>query len=71
MRSYYSLFQWFTVGQTVGSYCTWKNQLYDLNRNADSSVNSLFASVVAYVHIFSNSNEFPEVLSLVLLNAKC
>lgn len=43
----------------------------DLNRNAGSSVNSLFTSVVAYVHIFSNSNEFPEVLSLVLLNAKC
>lgn len=43
----------------------------DLNRNAGSSVNSLFTSIVAYVHVVSNSNEFPEVLSLVLLNAKC
>lgn len=42
-----------------------------LNGNASSSMNSLFTSIVAYVHIFSNSNEFPEVVSLVLLNAKC
>lgn len=43
----------------------------DMNRGAGSSVNSLFTSIVAYVHVVSNSNEFPEVLSLVLLNAKC
>lgn len=43
----------------------------DLNGNASSSVNSLFTPIVAYVHIFSNSNEFPEVVSLVPLNAKC
>lgn len=43
----------------------------DLNGNAGSSVNSLFASIIAYVHVFFNSNEFPELLSLVLLNAKC
>lgn len=43
----------------------------DLNGIAGSSVNFLFTSIVAYVHVFSNSNEFPEVLSLVSLNAKC
>lgn len=43
----------------------------DLNGNASSSVNSLFTTIVAYVHNFSNGNEFPEVVSLVLLNAKC
>lgn len=71
VRSYYSSFQWFTIEQTVGNYCTWKNQMDDLNRNAGSSVNSLFTSAVAYVCIVSSSNEFPEVLSLVLLNAEC
>lgn len=43
----------------------------DLNRNAGSPVNSLFTTIVAYVHNFSKGNEFPEVVSLVLLNVKC